>query len=111
MAYVAAGRFDGFFQKNLNIWDIAAGIVLVKEAGGILNDIDLAKANNHKIITSSPNINSKLIENLIIFNCFQYFFCYKPFMKNIHDYHKIKVEMTDGTQFERIQLGVKKVKY
>ena len=64
MAYVAAGRFDGFFQKNLNIWDIAAGIVLVKEAGGILNDIDLAKANNHKIITSSPNINSKLIEKL-----------------------------------------------
>ena len=64
MAYVAAGRFDGFFQKNLNIWDIAAGIVLVKEAGGILNDIELAKPNNHKIITSSPNINSKLIEKL-----------------------------------------------
>ena len=64
MASVAAGRFDGFFQKNLNIWDIAAGIVLVKEAGGILNDIELAKPNNHKIITSSPNINSKLIEKL-----------------------------------------------
>ena len=52
------------FSKNLNIWDIAAGIVLVKEAGGILNDIELAKPNNHKIITSSPNINSKLIEKL-----------------------------------------------
>ena len=33
MAYVAAGRFDGYFQKNLNIWDIAAGIIIIKEAG------------------------------------------------------------------------------
>ena len=39
MAYVAAGRFDGFFQKNLKIWDIAAGIILIKEAGGIVNNI------------------------------------------------------------------------
>ena len=36
MAYVAAGRYDGYFQNNLNIWDIASGIILVKEAGGIL---------------------------------------------------------------------------
>ena len=37
MAYVASGRYDGYFQENLNLWDIAAGLVLVKEAGGILN--------------------------------------------------------------------------
>ena len=36
MAYVASGRYDGYFQNNLNLWDIAAGIVLVKEAGGVL---------------------------------------------------------------------------
>ena len=41
MAYVASGRYDGYFQKNLNIWDIAAGIILIKEAGGIINDIGL----------------------------------------------------------------------
>ena len=35
MAYVASGRYDGYFQKNLNIWDVAAGILLVKEAGGL----------------------------------------------------------------------------
>ena len=34
MAYVAAGRYDGYFQNDLNLWDIAAGVVLVKEAGG-----------------------------------------------------------------------------
>ena len=42
MAYVASGRYDGFFQKNLNLWDIAAGIVLIKEAGGLINEIDLS---------------------------------------------------------------------
>ena len=31
MAYVAAGRYDGYFQKNLNIWDIAAGIIILKK--------------------------------------------------------------------------------
>ena len=40
MAYVGAGRYDGYFQKNLNIWDIAAGIIIVKEAGGKINDIN-----------------------------------------------------------------------
>ena len=34
LAYVAAGRLDGFFQKKLNIWDVAAGIILIREAGG-----------------------------------------------------------------------------
>ena len=43
MAYVASGRYDGYFQKNINLWDIAAGIIIVKEAGGILNDIQLIK--------------------------------------------------------------------
>ena len=42
MAYVAAGRYDGYFQNDLNLWDIAAGIILVKEAGGLLNEIDLS---------------------------------------------------------------------
>ncbi len=64
MAYVASGRYDGLFQKNLNIWDIAAGIVLVKEAGGIINEIDLSKHNNIKIISSSSNINEKFTKEL-----------------------------------------------
>ena len=67
MAYVAAGRYDGYFQYNLNLWDIAAGIVLVKEAGGMLNQIDLSNYNNIKIIASSTVINSKLLEKLANF--------------------------------------------
>ena len=64
MAYVASGRYDGYFQNDLNIWDIAAGIVLVKEAGGNINDINLSTYKNIKIIASSTNINVKLIEKL-----------------------------------------------
>ncbi len=64
MAYVASGRYDGYFQENLNLWDIAAGIILIKEAGGIINDIDLSTNKNIKIIASSSNISSKLLEKL-----------------------------------------------
>tara|TARA_B100000989_G_scaffold205241_1_gene155409 strand:+ start:40 stop:780 length:741 start_codon:yes stop_codon:yes gene_type:complete len=64
MAYVASGRYDGYFQHNLNLWDIAAGIILVKEAGGVLNEIDLSINNNLKIIASSTDINAKLLKKL-----------------------------------------------
>ena len=64
MAYVASGRYDGYFQQNLNLWDIAAGIILVKEAGGITNEIDLSIIENIKIIASSSDINLKLLKKL-----------------------------------------------
>ena len=64
IAYVASGRLDGYAQKNLNLWDIAAGIVLVKEAGGIINDINLNNIKNIKILASSVEIHSKFIEKL-----------------------------------------------
>ena len=64
MAYVASGRYDGYFQNNLHLWDIAAGIILVKEAGGIVNEIDLSVNKNIKIIASSTDINPKLLKKL-----------------------------------------------
>ena len=67
MADVASGRFDGYFQNNLNLWDIAAGIILVNEAGGVLNEIDLSVNKNIKIVASSTNINLKLLEKLYNF--------------------------------------------
>ena len=36
LAYVASGRLDGFFQNKINLWDVAAGALLIKEAGGIV---------------------------------------------------------------------------
>ena len=64
MAYVAAGRYDGYFQDDLNIWDIAAGIILINESGGILNKIDISVNKNIKVIASSTDIHSKLLEKL-----------------------------------------------
>jgi len=40
LAYVAAGRFDGYWERNLNVWDIAAGALMVREAGGTVAEID-----------------------------------------------------------------------
>ena len=67
MAYVAAGRYDGYFQNNLNLWDIAAGIIIVKEAGGIVNDINLSENDNIKVRASSTAINEKMLEKLTNF--------------------------------------------
>ena len=64
MAYVASGRYDGYFQNDLNLWDIAAGIILIKEAGGIINNIDLNQTQNLKVIASSTDISTKFNEKL-----------------------------------------------
>ena len=64
MAYIACGRYDGYFQKNLHLWDIAAGLIIVKEAGGVMNKIDINNYKDLKIIASSPDINDKLMEKL-----------------------------------------------
>jgi len=66
MAYVAAGRCDGFWQRNLNYWDIAAGIILIKEAGGFVTDF---KGNdtyieNKTILATNSRINKEMIEIL-----------------------------------------------
>ena len=64
MAYVASGRYDGYFQKNINLWDIAAGIIIVEEVGGILNEINLSSINDLKIIASNNSINNELVQKL-----------------------------------------------
>jgi len=64
MAYVGAGRYDGYFQKNLNIWDIAAGIIIVKEAGGEINDINYSSNEGIKVLTGSNAIYEKMLEKL-----------------------------------------------
>jgi myo-inositol-1(or 4)-monophosphatase len=40
LAWVAAGRFDGFWERDLSPWDVAAGILLIREAGGYVTDLD-----------------------------------------------------------------------
>ena len=54
IAYVSSGRFDCYWQREINYWDIAAGIIILKEAGGLLE----LKNNGSKldIICSNSNI-------------------------------------------------------
>ena len=64
LAYVAAGRFDGFFELGLKPWDIAAGELLVREAGGLVTDgqggHDFMK--NGEIVAASPKLLSPLLQ-------------------------------------------------
>ena len=64
LAYVASGRLDGYFHNKINIWDIAAGALMVEESGGIVNDLSKFNINNIDIRASSGAINDKMLENL-----------------------------------------------
>ena len=66
MAYVAAGRCDGFWQRDLNYWDVAAGILLVKEAGGFVTDFigEDKYLENKSILAANSRINEAMIEVL-----------------------------------------------
>jgi myo-inositol-1(or 4)-monophosphatase len=66
LAYVAAGRLDGFFEKGLQTWDMAAGSLLVTEAGGIAGNFSgdsdyLYKGN---VIAGSPKIFAQMVNLL-----------------------------------------------
>ncbi|WP_026898121.1 inositol monophosphatase family protein [Daejeonella oryzae] len=64
LAYVASGRFDGYFEYNLNSWDVAAGIVLVREAGGEVSDFS-GKNNSiekREIIATNGKITAEMLQ-------------------------------------------------
>ena len=62
MAYVASGRFDGYWQREINYWDIAAGIIIVKEAGGFVEffEEDNNKPLKKNILATNSNIQDQL---------------------------------------------------
>ncbi len=64
LSYVASGRLDGFFHNKINLWDVASGVLMVQEAGGIVNDLTNYSTNNIDIRASSSAINDKMLENL-----------------------------------------------
>jgi len=66
MAYVACGRFDGYWQRELNYWDIAAGIIIIKEAGGFVNlfEEDTALPLKKNVLATNANIHEELRELL-----------------------------------------------
>ena len=58
LAYVAAGRFDGFWEIGLNAWDMAAGVLLVREAGGLVGDVSGGHAflQTGNIVAAAPKL-------------------------------------------------------
>ena len=64
LAYVGSGRLDGYFHNNINIWDIAAGIVILKEAGGFVDFFEEDKSSPLKknILATNTNIHDQLRE-------------------------------------------------
>ena len=66
MAYVGAGRYDGYWQRELNYWDIAAGIIIVKESGGFVETKKWEEFGKEKvdIIASNSKIHKELINLL-----------------------------------------------
>ena len=66
LCYVAAGRFDGFWERGLSPWDVAAGIVIVKEAGGFVTDIKgrAYTFNSPEIVASNEQLQRKLLSML-----------------------------------------------
>ena len=67
MAYVACGRFDGYWQREINYWDIAAGIIIIKEAGGFVEYFEESSKHPLKknILASNSNIHEKFKELII----------------------------------------------
>jgi myo-inositol-1(or 4)-monophosphatase len=64
LAYVASGRLDGFFHNKINLLDVAAGALLVEEAGGIVNDLNEYKINNIDIRAASGVIYDEMLRTL-----------------------------------------------
>jgi len=64
LAYVACGRFDGYFHNAINLWDVAAGKIIIEEAGGLVNNIKGYEINNIDFRAANPNIYEKMLKKL-----------------------------------------------
>lgn len=64
LAYVAAGRFDGFWEIGLKPWDIAAGVLLIKEAGGFVSDLKGGESylESGNLTTGTPKVFKALVQ-------------------------------------------------
>ena len=64
LAYVGCGRFDGYFHNKINLWDVAAGKIIIEEAGGKVNNLEDFKFNKIDIRAGNPNIYEKMLKKL-----------------------------------------------
>jgi myo-inositol-1(or 4)-monophosphatase len=64
LAYVAAGRLDGFWEIGLSIWDIAAGALMIQECGGLITDLSGRNGwqQSGHVIAGNPKIHDALVK-------------------------------------------------
>ena len=62
MAYVACGRFDGYWQREVNYWDVAAGIIIVRESGGFVDffEDDIKQPLKKNVLATNSSIHDEL---------------------------------------------------
>ena len=68
LAFVASGKLDGFWERNLNIWDVCSGVILVKEAGGkiTLPNGDAWGTESRDILATNTNIHEEMQNKLTL---------------------------------------------
>ena len=66
MAYVACGRYDAYWEQSVSAWDLAAGVVIVREAGGIVTDTagGALRIDNGTVLACTPQLHDSLLEQL-----------------------------------------------
>jgi myo-inositol-1(or 4)-monophosphatase len=64
LAYVGAGKFDGYYHSKINLWDIAAGLIIVREAGGEIDELDHSAHKNINLKASNGVIHQKMLANI-----------------------------------------------
>ena len=66
LAWVAAGRYDAYWETGLSLWDIAAGIIIIREAGGVVTGIDGSEKDlyNGNVITGNDKIHENLLKKI-----------------------------------------------
>ena len=63
LAYVAAGRLDGFWETGLSLWDMAAGVLLIREAGGLVTDLEGGESylKSGNVVAANPHLLPELL--------------------------------------------------
>jgi myo-inositol-1(or 4)-monophosphatase len=66
MAYIACGRFEGFFEYDLNVWDVAAGIIILREAGGRVSNFSGIEKNldGQEIVAANSLVFPEFLKNV-----------------------------------------------
>jgi len=65
LAWVAAGRYDGYWEMGIKPWDIAAGMLIVREAGGYATDAAGKDVVTETVVAANPHLHGKLLEVVV----------------------------------------------